>query len=99
MRKIFDPGKPLMTKGIAKAIRDPYFLRFCRESMVRFLSGDWGDTSSRDREKNALALLTGQEPIVAFYSIPDWASKIHGDIMIITEWDRSYTTICFPSEY
>lgn len=97
---MLDPGKPMMTSGINKAIqRNPDFLEFLRRSMRRFLNGDWGDVTDVDRRKNNQALLDGKEAILGMYDIPRWASRKPGVVWILREWDGSMTTVMFPYEY
>lgn len=56
--------------------------------------GDWGDVSEKDKEENELSLKKGFR-IVSAYILPITDEKI----LIITEADRSSTTILLPSEY
>ncbi|HDR9192150.1 hypothetical protein [Burkholderia vietnamiensis] len=62
--------------------------------LARHLHGDWGDLSTEDLASNELALLTGKR-LLSSYSLADGRSKI----WIITEADRSVTTILLPEEY
>ncbi len=62
--------------------------------LVRHASGDWGDVDVEDFEANNQALVHG-ERILSAYTLVDNATKI----WIITEWDRSVTTILLPDEY
>ena len=58
-------------------------------------AGIGGDLEPEDKELNDEALLNGDR-LVSAYEYPkheDWK------IWIITEWDRSATTILFPHEY
>jgi hypothetical protein len=57
-------------------------------------SGDWGDVSESDKKENELSLKKGFR-IVSAYILPNTGEKI----WIITEADRSSTTILLPSEY
>lgn len=60
--------------------------------LIRYLSGDWGDISDDDTALNELAL-KHQNRIFAQY-------QIEGEsIFIITEADRSVTTLMFAYEY
>lgn len=61
-------------------------------ALARYTSGDWGEVSNYDKEANDYAAENG-ERILASYE----TSK--GKIWIITEWDRSATTILYPEEY
>jgi hypothetical protein len=62
--------------------------------LARHHSGDWGDVSKRDKKENELSLKKGFR-IVSVYKLPNTGEKI----WIITEADRSSTTILLPSEY
>ncbi len=55
--------------------------------------GDWGDLGDEDKAANDAALTSGGRIFSAYY-LPDQTK-----IWIITEWDRSATTILLPSEY
>jgi hypothetical protein len=61
--------------------------------LVRHLSGDWGDLCDADKEENELALTKGYRLLSAYHTTA-------GDkLWVITEADRSSTTILLPSEY
>ena len=53
-----------------------------------------GNTCPDDTKMNDEAVKNGDDRILAVYE-----DKKYGKIWIITEWDRSVTTILFPSEY
>lgn len=59
----------------------------------RHVCGDWGTLSEDDREENELSLREGLR-ILSAYILPDQTK-----IWIITEADRSATTILLPEEY
>ncbi|QNM96730.1 hypothetical protein [Chitinimonas koreensis] len=60
----------------------------------RHLGGDWGDLSAADRRSNDAALRSGEDRLFSSYQVrPDLK------IWIITEWDRSVTTVLLPSDY
>ncbi len=61
--------------------------------VIRHASGDWGDTHEEDAGLNDEALINGDR-ILSVYKLTDEVT-----IWIITEWDRSVTTILLPSEY
>ena len=83
----------VVTRAVHNRIeKDDKFAKGVFSSLRRYYSGDWGDLCDEDRQMNDNALKDG-ERIVAVYNIGD--DKIY----IITEWDRSVTTILFPSEY
>jgi hypothetical protein len=60
--------------------------------LSRHRSGDWGDLDTYDHKKNELALKHGWR-IVSSYPVGE---KF---VWIITETDRTYTTILLPEEY
>jgi lipocalin len=69
------------------------FTKEITAALQRYYSGDWGDMCREDKKLNDNAVKSGEDRIVAAYETSE--SKIY----IITEWDRSYTTILFASEY
>jgi hypothetical protein len=92
MTSLFSPGKTVATPAfLAMAEREGINPR---DYLARHLSGDWGTASEGDKKENALALAQNFR-IVSVYRTPD-----NGTIFwIITEADRSATTILLPSEY
>ncbi|MFL9928844.1 hypothetical protein P0D88_06155 [Paraburkholderia sp. RL18-103-BIB-C] len=62
--------------------------------LARHIHGDWGDLSAEDLAKNELALLTGKR-LLSSHNLLDGQGKV----WIITEADRSVTTILLPDEY
>ena len=74
------------------------FARFIRRCITRHLRGDWGDCCDQDRDSNDIALQGGGR-LFSVYEIPQGLFALESKIWIITEADRSYTTVLFPSEY
>lgn len=62
--------------------------------LARHIHGDWGDLYAEDLAANELALLTGNR-LLSSYTLPEGKGKV----WIITEADRSTTTILLPDEY
>jgi hypothetical protein len=60
--------------------------------VMRFNNCDWGDTHPADKIANDNALANGNDRIMAKYKTS------RGDIFIITEQDKSHTTILFARE-
>lgn len=73
---------------------------FLLQITQRHCKADWGDVCHEDRQTNDDALHLGGR-LVSAYKIPEaWEGGAPDDkVWIITESDRSYTTIMFPSEY
>ena len=93
----FEIGKLTMTASIAERSydSDERFSSFVISSFERYLKCDWGDMSEEDKKANDEAVKYGDSRILAAYVYPQTGEKI----WIITEADRSYTTILFPEEY
>ena len=63
------------------------------EALRRHASGDWGDVDKEDRESNDQAFQHGDR-LLSVYHTTDGTK-----FWIITEWDRSVTTVLLPEDY
>jgi hypothetical protein len=63
------------------------------EFLSRHLRGDWGDLCQEDKTENELSLKFGFR-LLSSYPITDTEK-----LWIITEADRSVTTLLLPTEY
>jgi hypothetical protein len=89
----FKLGQLVMTRAINDRVADDTpFAKHVTESLRRYTSCDWGDTCAEDAEMNNDAVKNGDRILAAYGTGDD-------KIWIITEWDRSVTTILYPSEY
>ena len=73
-------------KVLDEAGEDPLSL------LSRHCSGDWGELDTHDRKENELSLKNGWR-VLSSYPVGE------GKVWIITEADRSVTTILLPEEY
>ncbi|SAM32956.1 hypothetical protein [Pseudomonas sp. 1 R 17] len=89
----FEPGALMMTAGVHTLI-EKGLLNF-HPYLNRHLSGDWGDICDEDKLSNEQALQYG-ERLCSAYEIDAGDQK---KLWIITERDRSVTTMLLPSEY
>ena len=90
----FLTGCFVVTRGIAERIADDSdFAEFVLESLLRHADADWGDLSEEDKQENEFGLKNNFRLFSAYER--DGVSKI----WIITEADRSVTTVLFPEEY
>jgi hypothetical protein len=90
----FELGEVVQTRGIATACEESQdFLLEVHIAFKRYLACDWGDLGEENKALNDSAVTNNDDRILAAYKL----SK--GKIYIITEWDRSYTTILFADEY
>ncbi len=83
----------ITNKVMKKIEEDDVFADEVQKATMRFLGHDWGELCESDKEINDKALKLGKERIVARY-----VTSL-GAIYIITEADRSATTILFATEY
>ena len=89
----FDLGREVVTPGIYGAMNaSKKFTAEIVHAMRLFCLGNWGRMSEEDKEINELALREGGRLMGAY-------KTCKGKIWIITEADRSVTTILFPDEY
>lgn len=94
--KKFELGTTLATTGVDSRMKeDPGFMGFVKTSLGRYVNCDWGDTCDDDKLINDEAVEIGETRILAVYIRKSTGEKI----WIITESDRSATTILFPEEY
>lgn len=93
----FKLGQIVATDDVVKVIlSNADFAKFVKTSLDRYMACDWGSMYRSDKKLNDAAVLNGNQRILAVYKTSrskDWT------IYIITECDRSLTTILFPYEY
>lgn len=89
---MFNMGSIVITWGINNNLDSHKFRKEVAAALHRFARADWGEEDAEDIEANNIALRTGDRLMGAYQT-----SK--GKIWIITEADRSATTILFPDEY
>lgn len=93
MTRTFDLGQVVVTRKVHELQgSNERFLIDIANAVWMYKHKKWGATCEADARMNDEALVIG-ERIVAKYK------TCEGDIFIITEWDRSVTTILFPEEY
>lgn len=61
--------------------------------LKRHVTGDWGDVCPDDATLNDLAVLE-EGRLLSSYTLSSDVT-----VWVITEWDRSATTVLLPSEY
>ena len=88
---MFSLGETFITPGAQEALDNAgqTAIQFLR----RHMSADWGEVSEDDAQENALSLREG------FRLLSSYRTAKGQKIWIITEADRSATTILLPSEY
>ncbi len=87
----FTLGRVVATPGALAALEDSH------ESSVAFMrrhvTGDWGEVCEEDRQENEFSLKNG------FRLLSAYRLRTGTKLWIITEADRSATTILLPEEY
>ncbi len=91
MPKTLELGQIVATPGALAALEESGeqpgdFLR-------RHASGDWGDLSEEDRQENEFSLLHG------FRLLSSYTLRNGVKLWVLTEADRSATTLLLPEEY
>jgi hypothetical protein len=88
---LFDPGQCVATPGAIEAFQRAK--QSPLEFLRRHIRGDWGELPAPDKEENEIALEHGHRIFSAYYT------SAGTRFWIITEADRSVTTLLLPNEY
>jgi hypothetical protein len=87
----FRLGQTVATPGALQALEDAG--QMPAEFLSRHLAGDWGDVPPDDAAENELSLREG------FRLLSSYRTRAGVRLWVITEADRSATTILLPDEY
>ncbi len=93
----FRLGKTVITPGAIDALSKSNQLP--DSFLKKHQKGDWGETCQEDAQLNNEAIahegdIGKQQRVMSVYK-----TSRNETIWVITEWDRSVTTILLPSEY
>ncbi len=91
--RLFDLGTLYITPGAAEVFQTNPHVPFVGDIIARHATGDWGDLDDFDKAQNDAAVKNGGR-IFSAYRIADDLR-----VWVITEADRSSTTVLLPSEY
>jgi hypothetical protein len=91
--KLFQLGRLTMTRGVQTLVVDGFDLG---QLLARYKRGEWGDSDPEDIDSNNLAVKKGGARIFSSYEVPE---SPDGRLYIMTEHDRSKTTVLLPTEY
>lgn len=97
MQAKFPTGLVLITPGAVAALQQvagKRYLSFAATLIARHQSGDWGEIDEEDAAENEYSVRYGLR-ILSAYQLPEGA----GRLWVITEADRSATTLLLPEEY
>ena len=90
-RPLFELGQTVATPGALASLQQAEEEPFTY--LLRHVTGDWGDLPEEDIEENERSL----EQDLRIFSAYHLSSGVK--IYVITEWDRSVTTLLLPEEY
>ena len=96
-RKQFSLGRVVATQGALAALeraeqRPDTFLQ-------RHQSGDWGELSPEDAQLNEQAVAREGAPERQGRVLSAYLTEAGESLWVVTEWDRSLTTLLLPDEY
>ena len=90
-KPLFDLGQLVATPGALAALEKTG--QNAMEFLSRHIRGDWGDLPREDKDENQLSLEKG------FRLLSSYRTTAGDKIWVITEADRSHTTLLLPDEY
>jgi len=90
-RPLFALGQIVATPGALYALETAG--QAPHEFLLRHVTGDWGNLPPEDIQENERSLQVGNR-LFSSYKLSDGTK-----MWIITEWDRSVTTLLLPLEY
>lgn len=88
---LFPPGRLVATPGALALLEQ--INKSPLELLSRHLRGDWGDLCQEDKTENELSLKHGFR-LMSSYQVTETEK-----LWVITEADRSVTTLLLPAEY
>ena len=90
-KSLFDLGQLVATPGALAALEKTG--QNAMELLSRHVRGDWGELPKEDQDENHLSLEKG------FRLLSSYRTTAGDKIWVITEADRSVTTLLLPDEY
>ncbi len=87
----FELGQVVMTSGAGEALLAAQ--QVPPEFLLRHKHGDWGDLCAEDARENERSLRLGNRILSSYQT------RQEAKLWVITEWDRSATTLLLPEEY
>ena len=87
----FPLGRVVATPGTLRALEEANQTPF--EFLERHQAGDWGELCDEDKSENEFSVRNG------FRILSAYRTRLDVKIWVITEADRSATTLLLPHEY
>ena len=99
LTSVLSLGQVVATSSIHSIMSsDLSFHTFVYTSLMRHEDGDWGEICEEDHASNQAALISGRR-IFSVYECGAVHQEHGQKIYVITESDRSATTVLWPWEY
>ena len=90
-KPLFDLGQLVATPGALAALGKTG--QNAMDFLSRHVRGDWGELPKEDKDENQLSLDKG------FRLLSSYRTTSGDKLWVITEADRSHTTLLLPDEY
>lgn len=90
MAAMFPVGQVYLTRGVLDQLHNSSAVL---TALWRHAAGDWGEVCAEDKELNDRALIDGTRLLSAY------VAEDGTRFWVITEADRSATTVLLPEEY
>ena len=90
-KALFELGRVVATPGALAALERGH--QAPGEFLGRHVSGDWGEVPQEDKTENEVSILNGYRILSAY------RTSLGKRLWVLTEADRSVTTILLPEEY
>ena len=88
---LFELGRVVATPGALAALEEAD--QRPEEFLARHVAGDWGEVSDEDKQENDFSVENG------FRILSSYRTRKGVKFWIITEYDRSVSTLLLPLEY
>lgn len=97
---LFEMGKIVTTCGVASKMQNDLLFRVgVQQALANHSNGDWGTLCDDDKALNDESVKADQEGRTTLDEIFSSYKIGEQEIWIITECDRSATTVLLPEEY
>ena len=97
MEPKFRLGRLVATPGVINALEQAS--QTAEHFLSLHVSGSWGDLDAEDRKANDLAIASEGDPDKQSRVFSAYRTRDNVKLWVITEHDRSVTTILLPEEY
>jgi len=94
LKPLFPLGRTLQTRGVVEL---GLSVEVLRSLLARHVYGDWRGMTAEDQKANEEAIMQGGLRVFSSYMVPVAGKEMK--LWVITEADRSSTTILLPKEY